>query len=1565
MLSLALARWAIYSLGDGERRQRLLVWRGALSSEKRPPVTKFEPSLSGNYRHFGVFQRDSRDNVEESRQWQYTQCNDGLLWKKASSLPPPILSTMTTGAGSTACITRPIYITGDTEERIAVAETRSGGTAAMPLVGFAERFELGAGWELQDNTKKGEYTRDVCVNGECEDAESSTMDSAVEALSGRHAVTPRKYLCPGHSFVDEPEAINSSSGNQSERVTDDAYAGELNGKQNVLRESLWKTIVNAEDPRWVSRSNENQSTALKSGSSSKSMYRVGSCSVRSDRKSALLVHETGGEVEYNTFKPTERRLKNISSPPFTKTKSVAKEVTTPDDGTVRQPHLEGNPASCRIELWESTSEKSHMVSRGTATVGLLGGRPETEAAKGVTKKVIAKSASVGIEENDGRCLDGESGELEVGGESEAIARASCVRQILTRIAPMAAAPEGGITSTALSKEGANPSSSQENAPGLSKIPGSFCDKQNVVGFYKEAKAGGTRCGSAAASQEEGEMLKPSPTPEGTIRERQYFAQASQEMPDKAEVVVTDGVVATSLVECGTRIQPPDELVVLVQAGAISTPSPTSASVSQCLGEAAATELSQFSLTVLPSGTTTSTGGNTESLGGRNASLCLQQGLIDSVENPMTGGDDRDNGHRSGVTEGVAESKRYPSVVTDTGAWPFSTVSAFHAEALFSKSKGLKSQVLEETEGGLSAQHATVKDMGETAIDSIYAVGATSASAILSFPRGRGHDVNVAVKGTEMGGVCKPPHSLFSLGGDLKCSSAEQRKSSFSHMLSSDRSCNDSSIVEPKQVLSETINRKFPDHLRPFLTPPEQQVLQRDPRPAGLLSSSSAELMAALTPVEPETTTEKSALLPELAVSVRGIPVQRQGRESVNNLPSPTSSEIHNVKLGVVLAFPVSTQAPMSDLSSISWYERGDEELSRQCCRSSQPIERNTARREFDGDFVVQKLSPHGLSSITSLSSVLSPPVVPSDVDPTMGSRRNSNLGLSSNGHDRSEVEEAAVSPLLPDPTLSTYPQAIAFAPVPAAETRYEEPRLCHIESRRTPLNSAGVVRAQSDMLSPSVSVRAPLSDTSSISWPECVGDEISRRSCRSFQLTEESIFSRGLGDDVGSRNLLVCGPPFSALLRPVLPPPVMPANADTLTVSGQGSSSPPSSNEQLSSVQEEASVSPLPSNSTLPASPQVAMFFPTPAADILHGEPKSRRDESRRTFPDDTGSFRPRSDGWEPRKNIWPPLLGCPNPVGRQKNYLDATSFVSPQSMVTHTEKEKGSGVAATANRQASAPDLSFSACSGSCVDFAGPSDQPNMYQSLADLPAIVDIRQGSTSSHIVSDRGRYSAQLSANEGELRRTSVPVLPSLPDGGGGQHEINKPIAAVSMGRDSAKSGFTSNRKSVEDGVKMKDDLQETLIAYALPDPVRRGTPDLPPDYFRKILRPSQNLSPPGSATPLSYGTVQIAHHSKSRTSTTEGVRVSHLRRPSPNAEAHFQALPEKLLSCPKYNKYHASRKSKNRSYGRRGGDGERGVPRSSSSYGKKTEASGWKGRVPLEEQVSQAFWQHHRILAGLR
>lgn len=301
-------------------------------------------------------------------------------------------------------------------------------------------------------------------------------------------------------------------------------------------------------------------------------------------------------------------------------------------------------------------------------------------------------------------------------------------------------------------------------------------------------------------------------------------------------------------------------------------------------------------------------------------------------------------------------------------------------------------------------------------------------------RGGGRDVSVAVEFSRVGGVLEHMGPLPPAGYPFGETSAEEISSPLSQWATDGGASAVPPVVDSAEVVpAATEEGETSDRSRESFTMWEPETRQPGVRLAAEKSPVSSDREPRPTDVEAGAATVHSVFPREIAVTVRGVP--RQPRQRRQKLPVGSTSggssvdceseEIssHPSELGVALS--LSEPSPSSDLSSISWNERGDG-ATNPTQLSYLRTEESAAERGHDGN---PGPSP------TVVPQLVTPTVLPVLLSPTacaVVTRRDSGSQSSCR-----ELDNFIASPHVPCTSPSPSPRALGDAVSDGAKSLQE------------------------------------------------------------------------------------------------------------------------------------------------------------------------------------------------------------------------------------------------------------------------------------------------------------------------------------------------------------------------------------------------------------------------------------------------------------------------------------------------------------------------------------------------
>lgn len=1136
----ALARWVSHSLGDGERRRRLLAWRNVLSSQQRRPCTAgFNLSAIDGNRRDGLGQARCA-GVQESIDKKHSKREARWLAIRSSPLlarPPPPRATMAVGAGPAVPAT--LHITRDAGGVLA-SGIRAGGAEAIGATDISGRLELGEERHTHEHDMGLVETQRTAADGEGEDALSSSLGSLPVAFPARHVIVRTANAATDGSDAQKPDKGTTHVA-QAETVRVDVCNGGFVGEHPSPREN----VAGPDDVAHVGMFDLRLCATLDRRSVSQA--EDGDCrnASKNGKESPLLVRDAVAEVRDAMSNPSDfPQGMTCAAAPSERTVVLTALTALDGGGAGHAAASKGSEGRGVYKRDNLALEEPHEASTVPAIARCPGNFQHLEGADVPTKTTIATStASINVSgawQGMRDELDGMKDSIEWAGAS-------------VRIKPAAAIPAVSVSDA--SPADANSRSAQAHGDGATRRQGyyDFVGAENCfLSLCKEEEAGGTRILSAPTSAEKGGSSEYGPSSGNSVRETNHVAQHCPFFLDETATMVGGGAMDTGAEGCQQRCLSPDQVNNLLQGGMASDAWSLPTSTARLLG--GATALEPLSTKVVPFSAATVSGAN-ELCGGHIAGPDVRGGFIDSMEQSTIGVSGSEHRRCNQTVHSGGEGE-----LNDGGVVPLSWASAPHDEGtqiiqkrslprslsdgcMFSQARpvrdpltvmpdegmeaiifepsgrrkdflpkqeeegvegrvcvlggrragvsscpdvdqrclrdyglvdtsapapdthpvrarfcspsvreGLESQALENTETAELVQGDTVQEEGDN--------GVVTCTADLAISGGEQHDYDLGEEGGTADGVVESPILRPELRGTSDSVLAEETRLFPSQPPINRGNSTGGSTVDSNvgaTVLTVEITRRGQsDYSRSYSTPTTRQTWPSDRQPEVSSLPLSSSLGVALVAVGAEEIATKSALPEEHTVAVRGTPQQqRRGRPPSCDHSTSSASDSSKGQPGALLALPDLGRAPSSELSSISWSERGEDGGTGQH-DGLRSTENGTARHALDDDNHDINCSSKSLM----LAAAPFPALLPenrNDVDAKAGLAQPHNCSQSSRDeHCRGAGAEYAIPPPLTDAHVSTSQTSAASIPSPAAGARPEdhgapqiEHRVCVVQHRAT------------------------------------------------------------------------------------------------------------------------------------------------------------------------------------------------------------------------------------------------------------------------------------------------------------------------------------------------------------------------------------------------------------------------------------------------------------------------------------------------------------------------------------
>lgn len=337
----------------------------------------------------------------------------------------------------------------------------------------------------------------------------------------------------------------------------------------------------------------------------------------------------------------------------------------------------------------------------------------------------------------------------------------------------------------------------------------------------------------------------------------------------------------------------------------------------------------------------------------------------------------------------------------------------------------------ESTGMAESEQRTASETEQSEADSMRCFAAGLAS-LLPVPasRGGGRDVNVAVEVFRIDGVLEHVGPLPPAGYPFDETSAEEIRSPLSQRMTDGGASAVPPVVDSVEVVpAATEEGETSDRSRESFTMWEPETRQPGVRLAAEQSPISSDHEPRPTDVEVGAATIHSVSPREIAVTIRGVPRQPRQKLPVGNTSGTLSDDgeigetsSHPSEEGIALS--LSEQTPSSDLSSISWAERGDV-ATNSTQLSYRRTEESPAERCHEGD---PGLSPTGVPQLVTPTALplLSPTAC------AVVTRRDSGSRSSCR-----ELDKCIAPPHVPCTSPSPSPRALGDAVSDGAESLQE------------------------------------------------------------------------------------------------------------------------------------------------------------------------------------------------------------------------------------------------------------------------------------------------------------------------------------------------------------------------------------------------------------------------------------------------------------------------------------------------------------------------------------------------
>lgn len=672
-LRAALTQWASHSLGDGERRRKVLTWRGALSLHHRHIADGFGPTFGGSKE--GDDNDDGGGDINRPRYTRVPRVLGGNGAQTNAELPG--------GGNSSTSLPTKLHpprrsLTATVEQATTVISGRSTKNEGASSTECAGRKNLGVCWDAQEYASKdGEKSR-VSADIEREGMLSAAAGSLSTALQAKRALVHQ--TCSAVFGDWDPEAHMTAQATCDAHAVGDGEAEfreDLEGKQNRTGHEHVAILGGLDLVGLVEAS---RCTTQGGRSSSRAGGTTKGCG-RDEEMSQLLAHETVGVGINETAESDESRGSLSRTSAQLKEAAAMNSAPVVQDGSMGCFDCGGVSHGIGERGWCTARADARELPSVVATPERVRDEQET-VADILQRKTWTKSATVSIDVGPRPGMDGERGMLEGRVEYHRTAEEEEKEEENARGVPIAAAAEsrkvddiGGFTSSM--------GTCHSSAMQMSDLGIPDAEDHTVAPRENKPEAIEKGLTLPPTGQEDSERLlaRGQLLPRGVLARENIcktgdflFRQCST-LLDETTAMMSAGAIDTDKSEGGGRPPPTNQADDMSQGG---LPSSVTSVASSPLSRVTATRQSQTRSKIFSTPSTTFI--NSESRVERVAGPCTHSDDSDSVGPSATGSSGgkegrcainagSENSRAARVNAGDVSSRSQEMALGAEGLWP--------------------------------------------------------------------------------------------------------------------------------------------------------------------------------------------------------------------------------------------------------------------------------------------------------------------------------------------------------------------------------------------------------------------------------------------------------------------------------------------------------------------------------------------------------------------------------------------------------------------------------------------------------------------------------------------------------------------------------------------------------------------------------------------------------------------------------------------------------------------------------------------------------------------------------